>query len=281
MGVSQLANEIVVLQQNANGDSISSTVIAYMWQGYMLHGDPIHLHGGVAQVMVAGSGPAEGIGHYLMLREGSAANFAAKISLYVEAGWKLYGSMVECNGEAYQAITYGKVLTTAPTGSGGSSAEDKFGWWNYSNTLPAQDIPALTWTTLMNNGEGPETDIRHRPEGTNTILDVASGKYILDDLKMGDELYVRHQINVIPGTSAFECSFGHRFGSGTAEVRVPTGQKMFLNGGAGVPTGFFLLDSHFYISDNEERLAGMYPQIYASNSAQIEYSSCYVSVIRR
>lgn len=157
---------------------------------------------------------------------------------------------------------------------------DNFGWWNYENTLPPQVIPASTWTTIMNNGAGSNTDISFRPDGLSDILDKTSGKILLNELNVGDEIYIRHIINIIPQVRASTCSFGHRFGSST-QTRVPTGMKILLDEGGGIATDFFLLDGHFYVKGEEERIAGVLPQVFVSNTTTVEYKGCYISVTRR
>lgn len=158
---------------------------------------------------------------------------------------------------------------------------DNFGWYNYDNSMPLQRIQPTTWTTLMNNGLGPLTNKAYKPSGMSEVLDVTTGHVLFDELKSGDELYIRYFLNVIPLTSNTTYQLGHLFGSGVTEIRTPVGRKIELNGGAGVPTGQLQLDSHFFIDNEAIRLVGMSPQIYTSAPADLELFSTYISITRR
>lgn len=189
--------------------------------------------------------------------------------------------------ELYKAISSNGLLNSIRNGamdgalgqSGGGGVE-KFGWWNYENSGPDQSIPAGVWTTITNNALGPLTNTSFKPSDMGDILDPATGRIKTEELKSGDEIYVRHLINITPMSGTAECAFSHLSGL-QGQIRIPTGTKMWLNEGAGVPTDFFLLDAHFYIKDEDERLSGMYPQVYMSNNATLEYKGCYISVNRR
>lgn len=271
-----MANEIIVVTASP-GQLIDRTVVNYMKQGFKLHGSPFQLRGGPAQIMVAGIGPVEDIGEYQLVIEDESRTWASEMAWYATHGWIAYGDAFHINGVGHQAMTSGKIITDEVTGP----VVERFGWWNYENILPAQDVPADEWTTLMNDGLGPGTNTLFKPSDLGSILDPLTGHILLDSLKVGDEIYIRHQINVTPSTGYAECSFGHRFGSGGMQTRVPTGQKIILDGGAGVDTDFFLLDAHFFIRDEDERISGMYPQVFMSSPATIDYRGCYISVNRR
>lgn len=161
------------------------------------------------------------------------------------------------------------------------SSADGFGWFNYSNTIAQQTIPANTWTTLMNTGAGTRTDTKFKPTGIDTMLDGNNGRVLLDQLNDGDEVYIRYVLNVIPMSNNTQYRISHLFGEGAQEDRRPVGQRVNLNEGAGVPTQQFLLDSHFYVDTAEVRAAGLRPQIFSTNGMFVEYQDCYISVTRR
>lgn len=162
-----------------------------------------------------------------------------------------------------------------------SPSADMFGWFNYSNTIAQQTIPANTWTTLMNTGAGSRTDSKFKPNGIDTMLDGVTGNILLDQLRDGDEVYIRYVLNVIPKSNNTQYRVSHLFGEGAQEDRRPVGQRVNLNEGAGVPTQQFLLDSHFYVDTAQIRQAGLRPQIFATNELLVEYQDCYISVTRR
>lgn len=157
---------------------------------------------------------------------------------------------------------------------------DAFGWWNYENTLPQQFVEPGDWVTIMNSGAGPNTDTTFRPKGMGDLLVPETGQIRFDELNVGDEIYIRHIINLIPQVRSCTVSFGHRFGHDDV-TRTPTGMKMLLDVGGGIATDFFLLDAHFYIKNEDERDYGMYPQVLVSNNTFLEYKGCYISVTKR
>lgn len=157
----------------------------------------------------------------------------------------------------------------------------KIGWLSYANLDLPQVVEGGMWTTIENDGLGSDTNIIYAPDGVTRMLDPATGTILLDELKPGDEVYIRHVINVIPSANNLQYQFSHSFGSGTGSDRVPIGSRVVLNEGGGVPTEPFLLDSHLFITRQIEPNQGMMPQILVSNQATIQYEGCYISVTRR
>lgn len=158
---------------------------------------------------------------------------------------------------------------------------DNFGWYNYDNGIKSQVVPTKVWTTLMNDGAGPFTNELYKPSGLTEMLDRSTGKIILSELSKGDEVYIRYVLNVIPKTNNTQYSVSHLFGTGPTLARIPVGRRITLTEGAGVPTQQFLLDSHFFIDNDNTIQAGMHPQIFVSNEATVEFTSCYLSITRR
>lgn len=166
------------------------------------------------------------------------------------------------------------MITSMPSG-------DNFGWFNYNNTIPSQVIPADQWTTIQNNAMGVETYTQFSPTDVDSMLDPLTGRVLLSGLKVGDEVFIRHTINVVPYTNNTTYSFSHLFGSGPASYRLPIGVSTILDEGAGVPTGDFLVDTHFFIKNEDARLSGMLPQVLVTGESVINYTGCYISVNRR
>lgn len=172
-------------------------------------------------------------------------------------------------------------------GSGGSSGQtpdpstSKFGWFNYNNSQQFQSIPGGVWTTLQNDAQGIETVTTYSPPDIDSMLDTLTGRVLLADLQIGDEVYIRHTINVIPMTNGTSYSFSHLFGTDASTYRLPIGVPTTLDDGGGVPTGTFLVDTHFFVKDANSQLGGMLPQILVSNDAMVTYTGCYISVNRR
>lgn len=156
-----------------------------------------------------------------------------------------------------------------------------FGWFNYDNANRSQIVQPGVWTTLQNDTLGVNTYTNFPPDEVTRMIDPATGRILLDELDVGDEVYIRHTINLIPQANTTSYSFSQYFGEGAGAFRLPIGMPATLDEGAGVPTGDFLLDTHFYILDDNSRLNGMLPQVLVSNVTEVRYTGCYISVTRR
>lgn len=156
-----------------------------------------------------------------------------------------------------------------------------FGWFNYDNLNKTQTVPANVWTTLANDAAGPNTYTNFPPDEVSRMLDPATGRILLDELDVGDEVYIRHTINLIPKANSTSYSFSQFFGNDPGSYRLPIGMSSLLDDGAGTPTGDFVLDTHFFILDENSRLNGMLPQVLVSNETEVKYTGCYISVTRR
>lgn len=177
-------------------------------------------------------------------------------------------------------------LSFSPNGvafvtDGSTLSETKFGLFNYDNSIASQEVVGGVWTTLMNDTLGVETNTSFSPSDIDTMIDPATGRILLNGLQPGDEVYIRHTVNVIPSTNNTTYAFSHYFGEGATAYRLPIGIPTALNEGGGVPTGDFLVDTHFFVKNENVRDAGMLPQVLVSNDSTIEYTGCYISVTRR
>lgn len=156
-----------------------------------------------------------------------------------------------------------------------------FGWFNYDNSNTTQTVSPGAWTTLANDAAGVNTYTNFPPDEVTRMIDPLTGRILLDELDVGDEVYIRHTINLIPKAHSTSYSFSHYFGEGVEAFRLPIGMYSVLNEGAGVSTGDFVLDTHFFILDDNSRLNGMLPQVLVSNETDVKYTGCYISVTRR
>lgn len=156
-----------------------------------------------------------------------------------------------------------------------------FGWFNYNNSNNTQVVPADVWTTLANDSLGDATYTNFPPDEVSRMLDPTTGRILLDELDVGDEVYIRHTINLMPKANTTAYSFSHYFGNDPGSFRLPIGMSSVLDEGAGTPTGDFVLDTHFFILDDNSRLNGMLPQVLVSNETEVIYKGCYISVTRR
>ncbi len=155
----------------------------------------------------------------------------------------------------------------------------EFGLYYYENSVTQQIIPANTWTTIDLDGLGPNTSLLYAPEGVGDILIPGQGGFDLSNLSLGDEIYIRHVINVTPSLSGTDYMFSHLIGSEPQGFRLPTLSESL--GGAGRSTGWFVIDTHFFLQTDQQRITGMFPQIYGTGTLTINHFSTYLSISRR
>lgn len=155
-----------------------------------------------------------------------------------------------------------------------------FGWFNYDNSITSQRIPPGVWTTLQNDGAGPATNLQFPPYNVTRLLDTSTGKLLLDELEAGDEVYVRYVVDIQVLSNYTTFSFSHLFGE-SSPTRFPMGSVTSFTEGAGLKTGDMVIDTNFYVLDQDTVDGGALPQIFATNEVDVNYKSCYISVTRR
>lgn len=186
---------------------------------------------------------------------------------------------IDMNGK----ITIQDLIDTinANGGGDGGSAENLNGFFNYNNSLPNQMITADQWTTMLNDGLGTFTETRFAPKGITSMLDGATGRYSLAGLKPGDEVQVRHTLNLTPYMNNIQMYVRNFVGQEGSAYSISMGPPVSFDSGAGVPSGIFVISGQFFIRDENTRIGGFLPQILTTGQAEMEYIGCYVSVNRR
>jgi hypothetical protein len=132
----------------------------------------------------------------------------------------------------------------------------------------------------LNNGAGIYSTSEFLPPGIDRMLDIETGRILVDQLDVGDEMYIRHTLNVIPLMNNLSYQLSHLNGSEAQAYRLPLGSKTTLVGGA-VPTDIFVVETRIYIRNDDVRLNGILPQILLSGEGRVEYLGSYISVNRR
>lgn len=156
-----------------------------------------------------------------------------------------------------------------------------FGWFSYRNTLPNQVVNGGEWATISNNGAGQFTETSFAPPGVTEMFNPVNGAILLNQLQTGDQVYIRHTLSITPYINGVNVLFRNLVNPGVSEYSMPFGPPALLDGGAGVPTGLFVVDSHFYIRDQATLTGGLLPQIYGDGTFEMEYQGIYLSVTRR
>lgn len=154
-----------------------------------------------------------------------------------------------------------------------------FGVFYYDNSQVQQNIPGGIWTTLSNDGKGAGTSREFSPTDIEDILELPSGRIMTERLKLGDEVYVRHTVNIIATVAGTNFAFRHLIGTDVDGFKLPSTQQMIL-GSAGSSTGDFIVDAHFFMQENGRRMIGAFPQIFSSNPVTMKHTASYISIVR-
>ena len=111
----------------------------------------------------------------------------------------------------------------------GSLHKDKVGFYNYDNTLAAQTITANgTWQKLDNNVLGPLTMTQYRPTSMDEagIWDPVTNQFDFSQLSLGDQIQIRVDVDVTPGSNSQDIDARLLFDIGGAEFGLMVGHMI-------------------------------------------------------
>lgn len=161
-----------------------------------------------------------------------------------------------------------------------------FGFMDY-NCQQAQNPPTPNaWNTLNNDGLGPNTLKTYKPIGVSELVntnlpDANNGRLLFSDLSLGDQVTIRHTLNITPNSNGQTFQLRHLVGQSGQEYSLPMGVPIKMEQGGGTATGDFTVEATIYIGDENTRLGGALPQILVNGQATIDYKGVYISVIKR
>lgn len=162
------------------------------------------------------------------------------------------------------------------------------GFVDYNNSGPTQPITANTWTTLANDGAGPNsTGLGFLPAGLSDMLDPGTGRLIFDGtgvgdgLEVGDRVLVRHTLSITPATNNQTVDLRHFIGQPGGEYALSMGFPFKMEQGGGQPTEPIATFSVVYMGDNNTLLGGMLPQIRCSGACTVDYQGVYIEVMKQ
>lgn len=165
-----------------------------------------------------------------------------------------------------------------------------FGFMDYNNLAAQGGVVANTWTRLINDGSGPSTLKIYKPIGVAELVDTTysmglptagNGRLLLSDLSLGDQVTIRHTLNITPNSNGQTFQMRHLVGQTGSEYSLPMGVPIKMEQGGGVSTGDFTIEATIYIGDENTRLGGALPQIRLSGTAAVVNRGVYISVIKR
>lgn len=155
------------------------------------------------------------------------------------------------------------------------------GYFNYSD-LASQSVP-LVYTSgaplkLTNDGLGGQTELTYKPLNVSKLWNSITNQFDFSELKIGDELFVRFNINVI--TSAINQEF-----------------RLYLSCAVGGVFPYIISDGDFFFKTPGNHQVGVVIPLYigqldtknfpselifsSSNDAEITMNSIYISTKRR
>ena len=107
----------------------------------------------------------------------------------------------------------------------------------YNDTATATTpivLPNTTaWTSLTNDGAGPETELRHLPPGVDQLMDTPSGAINVTQLDEGDMIYIRQDYTVTPSINNSVLEARYTAGAGGGAF-ILAGFVAILAAGSGV-----------------------------------------------
>ena len=166
---------------------------------------------------------------------------------------------------------------------GGANRSLRQGFGDY-NDLATQTTPitllAATWTTLTNDGLGPNTNTAFLPAGTTQLMDTSTGAIDCSELEEGDVVHIRNDFVVTQSAnnSTLEArySLGTGGGSYTLEHRIDK-----LDSGTGITYRYALYSDIVYMGDQNTIQNPITPQLKLSNAGTVVNNGTVITVVRR
>lgn len=270
--------------QTAGLSPIDKIVTMQMKLGWALYGSPFSYQGQAAQIMTRGTeGPAGETGLYRIVMKDGISTMEQQLTSMAMAGWELYGNTFQVHGLSAQAMVKGFVPIQHGAGqvtpSPGESVK-RTGYFDYQNTGPVQKTVSTVWTTLLNTGEGPLTQKGFAPPGVSNMLDKATGRILLNELSIGDQVDIQYTINAMGYSNGVDVVFRHLAGATDNQYELPLGNAIRMQSGAGVMTGLVSVNGTVLVRDENTRINGLLPQVKTAGVADITYLSAYIRVTR-
>ena len=166
---------------------------------------------------------------------------------------------------------------------GSGTRSNRQGFADY-NDLATQTTPitllAATWTTMTNDGLGPNSNDTYLPAGTTQLMDTSTGAIDVSELELGDVLHVRNDFVVTQSAnnSTLEARYSLGTGGGayTLEHRIDK-----LDSGTGITYRYSLYSDIIYMGDANTRDNPITIQLQLSNAGTVVNNGTVITVVRR
>ena len=158
----------------------------------------------------------------------------------------------------------------------------KIGWADYADSS-ASDVfvDAGEWYEPENDGLGSATNTQYLPFGVDRLMSTPDGGIDLTGLSIGDEIEVRHTLEVKPFSNGKYVTMRHALGAIDSETYLYIGFPQKMEQGGWTSTGNVVVTGRFYIGSETTRTNKVRFQVKVDGNSKISYKGCYISVIKR
>lgn len=155
---------------------------------------------------------------------------------------------------------------SSPSAAGASSFS---GWIDYNNSLAPVTLSANVWTDISNNGAGAFSNRPSPPlaGGVTELMNTLNGRLDFSELKINDDLFIRHDFNITPDTNNASLEFRYLVGELGSEypLEIPIPR---LDRGSGI--SYKEVGSNYiYIGDVNTRDGGAKLQVRLSTTGTL------------
>lgn len=156
-----------------------------------------------------------------------------------------------------------------------------FGFVDCNNSGPDQNLSANTWTTLLNDCQGPSSNSDYLPIGVDSLVDPVTGRLDFSQLSVGDEVIIRHTLSITPNSNGQTFQLRHFVGQSGQQYGLPVNIPAKMEQGGGVSTEPFTITDVIYIGNENTRIGGALPQLKVNGSSSVTYHGVYIGVHKR
>lgn len=173
------------------------------------------------------------------------------------------------------------IRITALEGVASGIVQNGFGDYNdTATTITPINLVGNTWTTVTNNGNGAFTNLLYLPTRATRLMDTSTGRFLFDELDLGDQVFIRNDIVVNPLTNNSLLEARYVLGTGPDEY-VLTSLVARLDAGSGVDYRFNLGPDFIYIGDTNTRDNPVTLQIRLSTEGTLVNNGSAIGVTKR
>jgi len=154
------------------------------------------------------------------------------------------------------------------------------GFIDYNDTTGAVSIVANTWTDIPNNGLGAFTNKTYKPIGVTEFMDVSTGYIDVNEINLGDSIFLRNDFKINPNTNNALLEFRYELGAGTNVYTLETTLGR-LDNGSGKEYRFSLKADLIYMGDLNTKNNPIKLQVKLSTNGVLTNAGSVIQLIKR